>query len=51
MSQYTIRPLDTETWDAYARLMDKHLASQDWRRRRSAGRHGCYNVHHRTCTL
>jgi GNAT superfamily N-acetyltransferase len=24
MSQYTIRPLDTESWDAYARLMDKH---------------------------
>ncbi len=24
MGQYAIRPLDTETWDAYARLMDKH---------------------------
>jgi GNAT superfamily N-acetyltransferase len=24
MSQYTIRPLDGETWDAYARLLDKH---------------------------
>ncbi len=24
MSRYTIRPLDTESWDAYARLMDKH---------------------------
>ena len=27
------------------------LASQDRRRGRSAGRHGCYSVHHRTCTL
>jgi nucleotidyltransferase/DNA polymerase involved in DNA repair len=27
------------------------LASQAWRPRRSAGRHGCDNVHHRTCTL
>ena len=24
MSQYSIRPLDVETWDAYARLCDKH---------------------------
>lgn len=28
MSQYTIRPLDTESWDAYARLMDKHSPRQ-----------------------
>jgi hypothetical protein len=24
MNQYTSRPLDTETWDAYGRLLDKH---------------------------
>jgi len=24
MSQYTTRPLDTETWDAFDRLLDKH---------------------------
>ena len=24
MSEYTIRPLDTVTWDAYGRLLDKH---------------------------
>lgn len=24
MSKYTIRPLDTETWDAFARLCEKH---------------------------
>jgi GNAT superfamily N-acetyltransferase len=24
MSEYTIRPLDLETWDAYARLLEKH---------------------------
>jgi GNAT superfamily N-acetyltransferase len=24
MSQYTIRPLDTGTWDAFARLLEKH---------------------------
>jgi GNAT superfamily N-acetyltransferase len=24
MSEYTVRPLDTDTWDAYVRLLDKH---------------------------
>jgi hypothetical protein len=24
MSEYTIRPLDTETWEAFAQLLDKH---------------------------
>jgi GNAT superfamily N-acetyltransferase len=24
MTEYTIKPLDSETWDAYARLLDKH---------------------------
>ena len=24
MSQYTTRPLDTATWDAFDRLLDKH---------------------------
>jgi hypothetical protein len=24
MSEYTVRPLDVETWDAFARLLDKH---------------------------
>jgi hypothetical protein len=24
MSQYTTRPLDMETWDAFARLCDQH---------------------------
>jgi hypothetical protein len=32
VSEYTIKPLNTETWDAYAQILDKHKGGFEFER-------------------